>query len=100
MNLSFTDLFNNKLENQESDSIDRRSDDDEQSDYKRDETGEHYLSEYRDRNANQNANQTNSQPSEAETEKNDRFSHKGHFYDQDNHDRFDRIDRNAKTNND
>lgn len=85
MNLSFTDLFNNKSENQESDSIDRRSEDDEQSDYERDETGEHYLSEYRDRDAVQ----TNSQPTEDESET-DRFSHKGHFYGQNDRNRFDR----------
>ena len=86
MNLSFTDLFNSKSENQEDEPLDRDSESSEQSDYKRDETNEHYLSEYRDRNVSE----SDSQPSEVETEKNDRFSHKGHFYDLDNRDRFDR----------
>lgn len=84
MNLSFTDLFDSNLENQQSDREMQRSEDSEQSDYKRDETDEHYLSEYR----NRNASEADEPPHE--TQQDDRFSSKGRFFDHDDHQRFDR----------
>lgn len=95
MNLSFTDLFNSNSGSQDSDSIDRSSEEDESDDYKRDAADEHYLSEYRDRNS-EPAKHHAEKPHEDE-EKNDRFSHKGHFYDQTNHDRFNHSSGNSKS---
>lgn len=87
MNLNFNNLFDKTLDDRNDDSfrseIDRPDGDTDQIDYQRDAEDEHYISEYRYRDADETE-------ADLDSEATDRFSHEGRYYDRGGRTRFGR----------